>query len=161
MMMTGAKCSAFLGPECIASGPLTEIVAAVKAASDAHPVTPILVFDDETGRQVELDLRGSAAEVGERYRVLASVALRKLVDEARWTHAGRDRVRRAQDTAYRFMSTLAGNAPGFEEATRALYARDAARFGEQTAAWPRDVREYAQKLALDALSLHDAATEPG
>jgi hypothetical protein len=193
MMMTGAKCSAFLGPECIASGPLTEIVAAVKAASDAHPVTPILVFDDETGRQVELDLRGSAAEVGERYREApraagrpklgvvarevtllprhwewlgaqpggASVALRKLVDEARWTHAGRDRVRRAQDTAYRFMSTLAGNAPGFEEATRALYARDAARFGEQTAAWPRDVREYAQKLALDALSLHDAATEPG
>ena len=52
----------------------------------------------------------------------ASAALRRLVDEARRTHAGRDRVRRAQEAAYRFMSAMAGDEPGFEEATRALFA---------------------------------------
>ena len=51
----------------------------------------------------------------------ASVALRKLVDEARRTSGHRDRVRAAQEAAYRFLSAVAGNLPGFEEATRALF----------------------------------------
>src|SRR5258705_1465072 len=52
----------------------------------------------------------------------ASVALRKLVEEARRANAGRDRARRSREAAYRFMSVMAGNLPGFEEATRALFA---------------------------------------
>src|SRR3954454_24493877 len=51
----------------------------------------------------------------------ASVALRKLVEEARRGNEGRDRGRRSQEAAYRFMSTMAGNFPGFEEATRAFF----------------------------------------
>jgi hypothetical protein len=78
----------------------------------------------------------------------ASVALRKLVDEARRTGGDRDRVRAAQETAYRFVSAIAGNLPGFEEATRALFAYDRRRFGELIAIWPEDVREYAIKLAF-------------
>lgn len=81
----------------------------------------------------------------------ASVALRRLVDEARRANVGRDRVRRAQEVAYRFMSALAGDLPGFEEAIRALFAGDAARFDEQTRPWPRDVRIYARQLAAPAL----------
>jgi uncharacterized protein len=81
----------------------------------------------------------------------ASVALRKLVDEARRRNAGRDRVRRSQEAAYRFMSTMAGDRPGFEEAARALFAGNAARFAEMTKPWPRDIREHAAKLAADAL----------
>ena len=69
----------------------------------------------------------------------ASVALRKLVEEARRTHAGKDRVRQSQEAAYRFMSAVAGNLPGFEEATRALFAANAARFDEEVARWPADV----------------------
>ena len=81
----------------------------------------------------------------------ASVALRKLVDEARKLHAGRDRVRRAQEVSYRFMSALAGDLPGFEDAIRALFTGDPARFDEHTRAWPRDVRTYARQLAAPAL----------
>jgi uncharacterized protein len=77
----------------------------------------------------------------------ASVALRKLVDDARRLHGGRDRTRQQQERAYHFMSALAGDLPGFEEATRALFAHDAARFDACIAAWPRDVREHAAWLA--------------
>jgi hypothetical protein len=80
----------------------------------------------------------------------ASVALRKLVEEARRANEGKDRIRRAQEVAYRFMSAMAGNEPGFEEATRALFAGDRSRFDEQTSAWPEDVRDHARKVATAA-----------
>lgn len=82
----------------------------------------------------------------------ASVALRRLVEQARRTHAGDDRARAAQEAAYRFMATLAGDAPGFEDATRALFAGDAAGFEERIAAWPEDVRDHAALLAAEAFS---------
>jgi uncharacterized protein len=80
----------------------------------------------------------------------ASVALRRLVDEARRTHAERDRRRWSQEAAYRFMSAMAGDFSGFEEASRALFAGEAARFDALVAAWPRDVREHAGRLAAPA-----------
>jgi hypothetical protein len=80
----------------------------------------------------------------------ASVALRKLVDAARATHAGADRRRLAQQAADRFMSALAGNEPGYEEAARALYAGDRARFAQSMVAWPADVRDHALRLASAA-----------
>jgi hypothetical protein len=45
------------------------------------------------------------------------------------------------------MSAIAGDLPGFEEATRALFADNRSRFEEQIAAWPQDIRAYAIKLA--------------
>jgi hypothetical protein len=80
----------------------------------------------------------------------ASVALRKLVEEARRVNAARDRVRQAQEAAYRFMSAMAGDEPGFEEAARALFAKRQGRFDEQTESWPPDIREHAKKLAAGA-----------
>lgn len=81
----------------------------------------------------------------------ASVALRKLVEHAMRANAGRDRVRAAQNAAYRFMSVMAGNRPGFEEAARALFAGDAEKFHRLADAWPKDIRDLAVKLAADAL----------
>jgi uncharacterized protein len=78
----------------------------------------------------------------------ASVTLRKLVEEARRTSGDHDRIRTAQESAYRFMSAVAGNLPGFEEAARALFAYDRRRFSEMIAAWPDDVRDYAVRLAF-------------
>ena len=78
----------------------------------------------------------------------ASVALRKLVDEARRTTGDRDRVRAAQEAAYRFMSAAAGNLPGFEEAARALFAYDRRKFAQLIADWPEDVRDFAVRLAF-------------
>ncbi|MBR1141948.1 DUF2239 family protein [Bradyrhizobium sp. AUGA SZCCT0431] len=80
----------------------------------------------------------------------ASVAIRKLVDEARRNNEGSDRIRLAQEAAYRFMSTMAGNRPHFEEAIRALFAGDAPRFEQLIAEWPADVRDHAARLAVPA-----------
>jgi len=80
----------------------------------------------------------------------ASVALRKLVDQARHADMGATQQRQRQEATYRFMASIGGNLPGFEEATRALFAHDPARFMQHTAAWPRDVREYATHMAFGA-----------
>jgi hypothetical protein len=77
----------------------------------------------------------------------ASVALRKLVDEARRASGDRDRLRAARDAAYHFMSTMAGNLANFEEASRALFADDRRRFAGLIADWPTDIRDHIVKLA--------------
>lgn len=77
----------------------------------------------------------------------ASQTLRRLVDEARRADDGRSRARAARDAAYRFMSTMAGDLPGFEEASRALFAADRDRFAAHAAAWPADVRAHVEALA--------------
>lgn len=82
----------------------------------------------------------------------ASAVLRHLVDAARKDNEGQDQVRRAQDAANRFMTALAGNLQGFEEATRALYAGDKTKFDTETAAWPEDVRDCARGYAQPALA---------
>ena len=77
----------------------------------------------------------------------ASVALRKLVEEARRTHAGRDQVRLARESTYRFMSVMASGQASFEEAARALFAGRRADFEAQLRDWPADLREHTQALA--------------
>jgi uncharacterized protein len=81
----------------------------------------------------------------------ASAALRRLVDEARRREQGRQRVRLALDAAARFMSAMAGNLPGFEEATRALYAKDRSQLESLTSKWPRDVRKHMLQLVGDTI----------
>ena len=78
----------------------------------------------------------------------ASVALRKLVDEARRTNGDADRTRAAREAAYRFMSVMAGNLAGFEEASRALFADDRRKFVSLVAGWPDDIRDHIVKLAF-------------
>jgi len=78
----------------------------------------------------------------------ASVALRKLVEVARRASGDRDRGRAARDAAYHFMSVMAGNLPGFEEASRALFADDRRRFAELISGWPGDIRDHVVKLAF-------------
>ncbi|MCB1534624.1 MAG: DUF2239 family protein [Rhodoblastus sp.] len=80
----------------------------------------------------------------------ASIALRKLVEAA--SRDPRQEGRRAQETAYKFMSAIAGNLPDFEEATRALFAKDGAGFAARIAAWPEDIRTHALTLSEPAFA---------
>jgi hypothetical protein len=82
----------------------------------------------------------------------ASVALRKLVEEASRARAGLDRERRSREAAYRFMSAMAGNMPGFEEAIRGLFAGNIDHFRASTQSWHPDIREYALRLAEASFS---------
>ena len=77
----------------------------------------------------------------------ASVALRKLVENALREAEGPDRVRASREAAYRFMTAMAGDQPGYEEATRMLFAADWAAFDVAIEAWPSDVADYARRLA--------------
>jgi len=80
-----------------------------------------------------------------------SAAMRRLVDEARKQSPNRGDSRRAIDAASRFMWAMAGNFPNFEEASRALFAKDRKRFASLIRAWPKDVRLHLLELVKDAL----------
>lgn len=82
----------------------------------------------------------------------ASVTLRRLVDESRKAGEGRVSVRAARENAYRFMSEMAGDLAGFEEASRALFAGDRSKFESMVAPWPEDVRLQLAKLAAESWS---------
>ena len=201
--MTSEKCfTAFVGHRRLAFGPLAEVAIAIKKTTKPTGTEPILIFDDTSGKSLDIDLRGTDEEIlarlpqpasnpetvtaeppaseprgrgRPRLGVVArevtllprhwdwlavqpggaSVALRKLVDEARRTGGDRNRQRAARDAAYHFMSAMAGDFKGFEEASRALFADDRRRFGELVAAWPEDVRDHIVRLAFrDRDDLH-------
>ena len=80
----------------------------------------------------------------------ASVALRRLVEEARHVHRERDALRAAREATYRVMTEMAGDLPGFEEATRALFAGDAVQFGQRIEPWPDDLKNYLRQLSTAA-----------
>ena len=80
----------------------------------------------------------------------ASATLRRLVERARKESGAADRARQAQEAAYRFMTTMAGNEPGYEEALRAFYRQDYDLFDELSRTWPQDVRDYARMLVTRA-----------
>lgn len=77
----------------------------------------------------------------------ASVALRKLVEGALREAEGPDRKRRAKDASYRFMTAMAGDLAGYEDAVRALFASDQSGLEAATTSWSADVREMALRLA--------------
>ena len=72
----------------------------------------------------------------------ASAALRRLVDEARKADPEGDRRRQATEAAGRFMTVMAGDLPGYEEASRALYAGDTDRLYQHISAWPEAVQTH-------------------
>lgn len=168
--------SAFAGERRVSTGPLDTMLREVKARVDADEREAILIFEDQTGCQVDFDFRGTVEEVVARAApeppragpgrpklgVISrevsllprhwewleqqpngiSAALRRLVDEARKHEPEEERARIQREAASRFMTAMAGNLPGYEEASRALFAKDAARFAALIAAWPKDIREH-------------------
>lgn len=78
----------------------------------------------------------------------ASATLRRLIDEARQDRDGRFEIDAARERCYFLMRDLAGDTPGFEDACRALYAGEAARFAAILAVWPQGVRRQIESVAL-------------
>ena len=88
----------------------------------------------------------------------ASVALRKLVEQARLANADKDRNRQSQQAAYRFLSFMGGDRQGFEEASRALFRGERENFEAMIADWPADIRDFAQQLAAPGFQEDPAPT---
>lgn len=175
--ITTGGAAVFAGPRLVARGDLAQVARAAHALRDES----LVVFDESTGRAIDLDFRGTVEDVlarlapppspkpargrprlGVTAREVtllprhwdwlakqpggASAALRRLVDEARRASGGAEEVRHAQEVTYRVMTTLAGDLPHYEDATRALFGRDRARFDELTAGWPVDIGDYVREL---------------
>ncbi|MDP9036961.1 MAG: DUF2239 family protein [Myxococcota bacterium] len=182
--------TAFAGERFLVSGELRTLLERTKQWLDGHEVLPenaererVLIFDDQTGREVDFDFSGSLTDVLQRaIPVIApagragpgrpklgvvsreisllprhwewlegqpngiSAALRRLVDEAKKREPETERARNARDAASRVMSVMAGNRPGFEEATRALFAGEMTRFEELVHDWPADIRAHVRRL---------------
>jgi hypothetical protein len=185
--------TAFAGSARIAQGDLVGVAVAAARAWRADRQLSVLIFDDQGGAQVDLDLSGNEAAVTRRAQARdkpprpgddtpprgpgrpklgvvarevtllprhwewladqpggASVALRKLVEQARKDGDGAARKRQAQEACNRFMTAMAGDLPGFEDATRALFAGDGTRFDACMQQWPADVRLHAWRLGVPA-----------
>jgi hypothetical protein len=161
---------AFSGLQRIAEGSLADVAVALRSTPGALAFAP-------DGRLVDIDVRGSEAEIRARLAPPArsrgrpslgvqprevtllprqwdwlatqpggaSATLRRLVDAAR--RSPEADARAAHEAAYRFMSAIAGDLPGYEEALRALFAGDGVAMARHMADWPKDVREHALQLA--------------
>ena len=57
--------TAFAGHSKLASGPLAEVLRSLKSRGEEE--SALLVFEDQTGRQVDFDLRGTMEEVLARH----------------------------------------------------------------------------------------------
>lgn len=205
--------TAFQGHRLLRSGSVLEVALAVKDAVDRGSQATFLVFEDATGRVIDLDLRGSQRDVARRLAKApeqaarprpesesgpsaadrdetatrrgpgrprlgvvsrevtllprhwawlsdqpggASAALRRLVDEARRKNGAANAQRMAREAAYRFMTAIGGDLPGYEEALRALFANDHARLEARLESWPEDLRSYALRLAFGSADRQDA-----
>ncbi|MFL0802515.1 MAG: DUF2239 family protein [Agarilytica sp.] len=184
---------AFEGHQCICSGTLLEVAMWARSRETSKNGPLLLIFEMASGRQIDIDTRGTDAEIEARFacpnegenaaqppekgkrgrpklgvvgreitllprhwewldrqRGGASGTIRRLVDEARKQSAHSDGIRIAQDRTNRFISAIAGDLAGFEEATRALYSGNEAALIEHVSGWPKDVRKYTLKFAEGA-----------
>ncbi|MBQ1543159.1 DUF2239 domain-containing protein [Caulobacter sp. CCUG 60055] len=171
-------CVAYCGARRIAAGGMAEVAQAARRAL-AETGDPVLMFDAVTGEQLDVETQPDAAvpppargrgrpRLGVAAREVtllprhwdwlaaqpggASAALRRLVEAASRVDDPRTRLRRTQEAAYRFMTVMAGNLEGFEEALRALYAGDRAAFLERSDGWPTDIRDQARAMADHAFA---------
>ncbi|MDO9181477.1 MAG: DUF2239 family protein [Bacteriovorax sp.] len=80
----------------------------------------------------------------------ASSTLRTLVEEAKKKLTNGNQIKQAQERTYKFISAIAGDFEGYEEALRALYKRDENNFLIQIQGWPNDVKNHAIEMATPA-----------
>ena len=155
--------------ELLARGPREDVVPRMRALQPLERASDLLAFDDESGRQIDIDLRPEAdptprtrgrpalgVEAKEvtllprhwewlAQRGGASAGLRKLVEEAmRKGRSAKDH----HDTAYRFLYVMAGDLPHFVDAMREMYAGNKVGYDHFSYDWPRDIRDHGRRLAF-------------
>jgi hypothetical protein len=158
----------FLKNEVLAQGSPEQVAPAMRALQPLARSSDLLAFDDDTGRQIDLDLREEPSSPRRRGRPSlgveakevtllprhwqwlasrrggASATLRRLVEgEMRKGRSARD----CQDAAYRFLSVMAGDLPHFEDAVRELYKGNAVGYDHFAYDWPAAVRDHGRSLA--------------
>jgi hypothetical protein len=161
--------TAFENRSVVAIGDMSAMIAAQRDASTRG--INLLIYDDATGQVRDVDLRCAPPpargrpKMGVKAREVtllprhwdwlrsqkggASAVLRRLVDQEIKATAGTRSNHERQSATYAFISSIGGDLPGFEAATRQLFANDWMGFATQVANWPNDVRDYALRLARE------------
>ena len=160
----------FLKDELLVRGAREEVVPRMRELPPLERTGDLLAFDDETGRQIDIDLRPEAqpaprprgrpalgVEAKEvtllprhwewlgGQRGGASATLRKLVEDAlRKGRTAKDH----HDTAYRFLNVMAGDLPQFDDAVREMYAGNKVGYDHFSYDWPPAIREHGRRLAF-------------
>jgi hypothetical protein len=158
----------FLKNELLARGECDDVLPAMRAAQPLQRANDLLAFDDDTGRQIDLDLRVQAPAprrgrpaLGVEAREVtllprhwewlasqrggASATLRKLVEEAlRKGRSAKDH----HDTAFRFLTVMAGDLGNFDAAMREMYNGNRVGYDHFSYDWPKDVRDHGRRLAF-------------
>jgi steroid delta-isomerase-like uncharacterized protein len=191
-MEPAASYTAFSGTHQLARGSLRDVLPVIKDRFDRNRSDLVLVFEVESGRQVDFDLRGSLDEVLERAAPAPSRgpgrpklgvtsrevsllprqwewleqqsngisgALRRTVEQA-MKSPGLEQARRIRAALSRFLSSMAGDRPHYEESTRALFNGDLVAFETLVRRWPRDIREYAVRQAREAAHAEAGVRDP-
>ena len=160
----------FLKDQVVARGTREDVVPTMRELQPLERSSDLLAFDDETGRQIDIDLRPEAeapprprgrpalgVEAKEvtllprhwewlgGQRGGASATLRKLVEDAlRKGRTAKDH----HDTAYRFLNVRAGDLPQFDDAVREMYAGNKVGYDHFSYDWPPAIREHGRRLAF-------------
>ncbi len=160
----------FAGSELVAGGTMEQVLRFLRVYVTKYGEQGIRGFSDRTGKDVDFDLRGvmpvdvrmgpgrpKLGVVSREVSLLprhwewlqdqpqgASAAIRRLIDQARQSPEEKAKLGRA--AAGRFLTSIAGDMPGFEEVTRALYAGDQEKMMELMNGWPADVKKHAKRL---------------
>ena len=160
----------FLKDQVVARGTREDVVPTMLELHPLERSSDLLAFDDETGRQIDIDLRPEAeapprprgrpalgVEAKEvtllprhwewlgGQRGGASATLRKLVEDAlRKGRTAKDH----HDTAYRFLNVMAGDLPQFDDAVREMYAGNKVGYDHFSYDWPPAIREHGRRLAF-------------
>ena len=160
----------FLKNDIVARGTREEVVPRMRELQPLERASDLLAFDDETGRQIDIDLRPEAESaprprgrpaLGVEAREVtllprhwewladqrggASATLRKLVEDAlRQGRTAKDH----HDTAYRFLYVMAGDLPHFVDAMREMYNGNKVGYDHFSYDWPRDIRDHGRRLAF-------------
>lgn len=162
--------TAFLGDTIVARGERDTVTRELERLYPGD-LGAIRAFEDGSGKVVDLDYWDAAASappparrrgrpslgVAAREVTLlprhwawlsrqsggASAAIRRLVEEASRKAPGPGEKR---DSAYRFMSDMCGDRPGYEEALRAMYRGEDSKLHTLIADWPKQVRGYLKEL---------------
>lgn len=200
-MMREITFTAFSGSALIATASLSDVALKVRACLE-QAQSPILIFEDGTGKQIDLDLSGSEQDILARIAARqcghegvtpeaprsgpgrpkigvvcrevsllprhwewlteqsggASATLRRLVEQTMKVSQEKDQARVSRAAAYRFMWAMAGDLPGFEEASRAFNRKEYQRFDALIESWPPDIKNHICKLVTVAIADEKAAS---
>ncbi len=165
--------TAFHQQKRISHGNLETMLLETKAYLESVNQHQILIFADQTGKQIDFDFSGSPTEVLARVMPTqqsgrgrpklgvtsrevsllprhwewleaqpsgASATLRRLIDTAR--KSSTELERQTIEAVGKFMTSMAGNLPNYEEATRALYGKDWAHLKTLIQPWGTDLQSY-------------------